>query len=209
MLGADGSGRDFDIAEGIRWAADHGASVINLSLGGSQAGSVLADAVQYAASKDCVLAVAAGNENAAQVDYPAGYTQCIAVGATGFDGVRAFYSNRGRNLEVVAPGGNPRQDLNGDGKPDGILAQTFDPQKGFDSFGYVFSAGTSEAAPQVAGVAALVRAANPSLSALDVRLAIRSTALALGSPTPRNNYYGYGLVDAEAAVKAALAQQPQ
>jgi serine protease len=169
----------------------------------------LADAVQYAASKECVLVVAAGNENASQVDYPAAYTPCIAVGATGFDGVRAPYSNRGRNLEVMAPGGNPRQDLNGDGQPDGIVAQTFDPQQGFDSFDYVFAAGTSESAPQVAGVAALVRAVNPSLSARDVRLAIRNTALRLGGTTGRNSDYGYGLVDALAAVKAALPQQPQ
>jgi len=81
VMGSDGSGRDFDIAEGIRWAADHGAQVINLSLGGPQAGTVLADAVSYAASKDCVLVAAGGNENAPRVDYPAGYTNCIAVGA--------------------------------------------------------------------------------------------------------------------------------
>ena len=99
-------------------------------------------AVNYAASKDCVLVAAGGNENAPRVDYPAGYTNCIAVGATGFDGVRAPYSNRGRNLEVVAPGGNLSEDLNGDGEPDGIVAQTFDPQQGFDSFSYQFWEGT-------------------------------------------------------------------
>ena len=142
VMGSDGSGRDFDIAEGIRWAADHGAQVINLSLGGPQAGTVLADAVSYAASKDCVLVATGGNENAPRVDYPTGYTNCIAVGATGFDGVRAPYSNRGRNLEVVAPGGNRSEDLNGDGEPDGIVAQTFDPQQGFDAFSYQFWEGT-------------------------------------------------------------------
>jgi serine protease len=209
VMGPDGSGSDYDIAQGIRWAADHGAQVINMSLGGPDAGSVLADACKYAASMDCVLVVAAGNENAAQVDYPAGYTWCTAVGATGFDGVRAPYSNRGRNLEVVAPGGNMSQDLNGDGKPDGIVAQTFDPQQGYDQFHYEFWEGTSMATPMVSGVAALVRAANPSLSAMDVRAAIRDTALRLGGTTGRNNNYGYGLVDALAAVKAALAQQGQ
>src|SRR5947209_15392213 len=96
VMGSDGSGRDFDIAEGIRWAADHGAQVINLSLGGPQAGTVLADAVSYAAAQDCVMVAAAGNDNASQVAYPAGYAACIAVGATGFDGVRAPYSDRGR-----------------------------------------------------------------------------------------------------------------
>jgi len=142
VLGPDGGGSDYDIAEGIRWAADHGAGVINLSLGAPRGGTVLADAVHYAASQDCVLVAAGGNENASQVDYPAGYSDCIAVGATGFDGARAPYSNRGRNLEVVAPGGNLSEDLNGDGEPDGIVAQTFDPQQGFDSFSYQFWEGT-------------------------------------------------------------------
>jgi serine protease len=206
VMASDGSGRDLDIAEGIRWAADHGAQVINLSLGGPQAGSVLADAVNYAVSQDCVLVASAGNEKASQVDYPAAYSGCVAVGATAFDGVRAPYSNFGRNLEVVAPGGNLGEDLNGDGQPDGIVAQTFDPQQGYDSFGYVFAEGTSEAAPLVSGVAALVRSANPQLAALDVRLAIRNTAFHLGS-TGRNIYYGYGLVDAAAAVQSALAQK--
>lgn len=207
-MGADGGGSDYDIARGIRWAVDHGAQVINLSLGGDGAGGVLADAVQYAASKGCVLVAAAGNENAPEVSYPAYYSDCIAVGATGFDGIRAPYSNRGRHLEVMAPGGNLRQDLNGDGRPDGIVAQTFNARKGYDSFDYFYPyQGTSMAAPQVAGVAALVRAANPDLSALEVRLAIRDTALRLGGTTGRNSNYGYGLVDALAAVKAALAQR--
>jgi serine protease len=206
VLGADGQGSDFAIARGIRWAADHGANVINLSLGGEGAGQVLSDAVKYASSKDCVLVAAGGNENAAEVSYPAYYSDVIAVGATGFDGVRAPYSNRGRRLFVVAPGGNLQQDLNGDGRRDGILAQTFDPGKGYDSFDYFYPyAGTSMACPQVAGVAALIRSANPQLSALEVRLTIQDTAFHLGSPG-RNVYYGYGLVDALAAVQSALAQ---
>jgi serine protease len=206
VLAAEGSGSDFDIARGIRWAADHGAGIINMSLGGQGAGQVLADAVRYAATKDCVLVAAAGNDNAAEVAYPAYYSDCIAVGATGFDGVRAPYSNRGRRLELMAPGGNLRQDLNGDGRPDGIIAQTFDPHTGYDSFDYFYPyQGTSMAAPQVAGVAALVRSANPNLDHLEVRLAMRDHAFHLGSPG-RNIYYGYGLVDALAAVEAAQAQ---
>jgi len=206
-MGADGSGSDFMVAQGIRWAADHGASIINLSLGGQGAGSVLVEACQYAASKDCVLVAAAGNEGASEVGVPAVYSDCIAVGATGFDGTRAPYSNRGRRLLVMAPGGNMRQDLNQDGRPDGILAQTFDPQRGYDSFDYRFEEGTSMATPQVAGAAALVRAANPALGAADVRLTLRDTTLRLGGTTNRNNDYGYGLIDALAAVEAALAQK--
>lgn len=207
VMRADGSGSDYNTARGIRWAVDHGAQVINLSVGGQRAGDVLAQAVQYAAAKDCVVVAAAGNDNAPEVEYPAYYSDCIAVGATDFAGIRAPYSNRGRKLELMAPGGNLRQDLNGDGRPDGIVAQTFDPRKGYNSFDYVFEQGTSFSSPQVAGVAALVRAANPDLPALEVRLALRDTALPLGGTTGRNNNYGYGLVDALAAVKAALAQK--
>jgi serine protease len=204
VMGSDGSGTDYDIATGIRWAADHGAQVINLSLGGPEAGRVLADAVAYAASKDCVLVASSGNENAAQVAYPAGYVSCIAVGAIQFDGARAPYSNQGTKLEVVAPGGNLNQDLNQDGAPDGLVAQTFDPQQGYGEFNYAFADGTSGAAPLVSGVAALVRAVNPALSAADVRAAIRTTAFPLGA-AGRNTEFGYGLVDALGAVQAAVA----
>lgn len=205
VLGANGYGSDFAIARGIRWAADNGARVINMSLGGEGAGQVLSEAVRYAAARDCVLVAAAGNENAPEVGYPAYYSDCVAVGATGFDGIRAPYSNRGRRLLVVAPGGNLGQDLNQDGRPDGIVAQTFDPGRGYDSFDYFYPhAGTSMAAPQAAAAAALIRAANPALTALEIRLILQDTALHLGSPG-RNAYYGYGLVDALAAVEAALA----
>jgi serine protease len=205
VMSADGTGTDYDIAQGVRWAADHGAQVINLSVGAARTGTVLADAVSYAAGKDCVLVAAAGNESAATVSYPAAYPDCIAVGATVYDGTRAPYSNRGRSLEVVAPGGNVDQDLNHDGAPDGLLVQTFDPQQGFDSFDYAFIDGTSGAAPLVSGVAAMVRAANSDLSASDVRAAIRDSAFHLG-PAGKNTEFGYGLVDAQAAVQAALAQ---
>jgi serine protease len=180
-----------------------------MSLGHEEGSSIMADACRYAASRDSVLVVAAGNENAAEVYYPAYYPDCIAVGATGFDGFRAPYSNRGKRLFVMAPGGNLEQDLNRDGRGDGIIAQTFDPDRGYDSFSYFYPYhGTSMAAPQVAGVAALIRAANPALSAVEVRLIIRETALHLGQ-AGRNVYYGYGLVDASAAVDAALAQNQE
>jgi serine protease len=205
-VGADGSGSDFMIAQAIRWAADQGASVINLSLGGQGAGSVLADACRYAASKNCVLVAAGGNDGADQVGYPALYSYCMAIGATGFDGVRAPYSNRGDRLLVVAPGGNTSQDLNGDGRPDGIVAQTFDPRRGYDSFDYLFEQGTSMAAAEAAGTAALMRSVNPKLSAVDIRRILSRTALPLGGTTGRNNDYGYGLIDALAAVQAAMPQ---
>jgi subtilisin family serine protease len=103
----------------------------------------------------------------------------------------------------MAPGGNLGQDLNHDGRPDGIVAQTFDSQKGYGSFDYEFLEGTSFSSPQVAGVAALVRAANPNLASLEVRLLLQNTAFHLGSDG-KNKYYGWGLVDALAAVEGAL-----
>ena len=97
-----------------------------------------------------------------------------------FDGQRAPYSNYGTGLTLVAPGGDNSVDQNGDGYPDGILAQTFDPRKGYDSFAYYFYAGTSMAAPQVSGVAALALSVNPHLGASGLRQDLIASATHLG-----------------------------
>jgi serine protease len=125
------------------------------------------------------------------------------VGATRFDGRLAAYSNRGEGLTLVAPGGDTTLDQNGDGYPDGILAQTFDPRKGYDSFGYYFYAGTSMAAPQVSGVAALALSLNRGLGREGVRQALLASATHLGRRGWDPNF-GYGLVNAEGAVQYAL-----
>jgi serine protease len=203
VLGADASGSYENIAGGIRYAADQGAQIINLSLNGTAPAAILQDAVQYATTKGCLIVAAAGNESSYGVGYPARYTPCIAVGATRFDGQLAAYSNRGWGLTLVAPGGDTTLDQNGDGYPDGILAQTFDPQQGYDSFAYYFYAGTSRAAPQVSGVAALALSLNPQLGLGGLRQALISSATHLGAGRGWNSTYGYGLVNAMGAVQFA------
>jgi serine protease len=205
VLGADASGTYANIAGGIRYAADQGAQIINLSLTGRNPSAILQDAVQYATAKGCLIVAAAGNEYRFGVGYPGRYPECIAVGATRFDGQLASYSNSGWGLTLVAPGGDTTLDQNGDGYPDGILAETFDPKKGYDSFGYYFYAGTSMAAPQVSGAAALALSVNPRLDPAGLRQTLISSATHMGrtgwSPT-----YGYGLVNAGEAVRNAISQ---
>jgi serine protease len=191
-----------NIAGGIRYAADQGAQIINLSLNGTMPASVLAEAVQYATNKGCLLIAAAGNEGQYGVGYPARYSQCIAVGATRFDGQLASYSNRGWGLSIVGPGGDTGMDQNKDGFPDGILAQTFDPKQGYDSFGYYFYSGTSMATPQVAGVAALALSLNPRLGRNGMRYALLTTATDLGS-RGWDGDFGYGLVNAMKVIEYA------
>jgi serine protease len=120
------------------------------------------------------------------------------VGSTRFDGTRARYSNYGSALDIVAPGGDTSVDQNRDGYGDGILQQTFAEGSPTD-FGYYFFQGTSMASPHVAGVAALVLSAHPTYTNEQVRAALQSTAKDLGK-AGWDKYYGYGLVNAYAAV---------
>ncbi len=198
VLGADGTGPTSALADGIRYAADHGADVINISLGTSQASDALKEAVQYARDKGVLIVAAAGNDGSATPVYPAGYPGVISVGATRFDGQRAYYSNFGPTLTVVAPGGDPNVDQNNDGFPDGILEQTFSRDRA-NQFGFYFKAGTSQAAPHVSGVAALVLSVHPEFTPDKVVEAITRTATDLGAPG-RDDQFGYGLVNAAAAV---------
>jgi serine protease len=198
VLSSNGSGTYDAVANGIRYAADHGAKVINLSLGGPSA-QTLQDAVKYAYDNGVTIVAASGNSGASSVAYPAAYDQyVIAVGATRFDNARASYSQYGSALDLVAPGGDMNVDQNGDGYGDGILQQTF-AAPNYGTFGYYFQQGTSMATPHVSGVAALVIAHGNATKPTDVRTAIESTALDLGT-AGRDNSFGYGLVNAAAAV---------
>lgn len=196
VLDSQGQGSYEAIAQGIIYAADRGARIINLSLSGRTESKTLADAVAYAESKGALLVVAAGNSGGS-VEYPAAYDEALAVGSVGFNRARVDYSNFGPEIDLVAPGGDTDVDLNGDSQPDGILQQTFrdDPTQ----FGFYFYEGTSMAAPHVSGVAALLFAYNPGASAPQVRQALESTALDLG-PAGNDNEYGYGLVQAANAL---------
>ncbi len=197
------------IADGIRYAADNGAQVINVSIGGQGATPALRDAVSYAAEKDAVVVLAAGNTAAAIApDFgPGGHPDAITVGALGVNGARYASSSWGWPVDVLAPGEDilaPRA-LDSDflvelahslGEPwpaqQNVL--TGDPQ-------YYRATGTSFAAPMVAGVAALIRGRYPELNAAQVRRMIVHSARDIGGEGP-DPVTGYGAVDAAAALAA-------
>jgi serine protease len=201
VLDSRGQGSHDAIAQGIIFATDRGAQIINLSLSGRTGSSTLAEAIDYATSKGVLVIAAAGNSGGA-IEYPAAYANVMAIGAVGYDRTRVDYSNFGSQLDLVAPGGNTDVDLNGDGYPDGVLQQTFrgDPTE----FGFYYYEGTSMAAPHVSGIAALLFARNPAATASQVRQAMETTALNLGSA----NEYGNGLVQAASALEAIGGPQP-
>ncbi|MFH1582869.1 MAG: S8 family serine peptidase [Candidatus Falkowbacteria bacterium] len=200
VLNSRGSGTYAQVANGIYYAADNGAKVINLSLGGSASDNTLSDAVAYAYGKGVTVIAACGNDNVGSCLYPAAYDNyVIAVGATQYDETKAPYSNYGPSLDLVAPGGNTLVDQNGDGYGDGVLQQTFTISRGRITWGYYFFQGTSMAAPHISGVAALLIANGNATTPNDIRTALQSTAEDKGT-SGRDDTYGYGLVDAYAAL---------
>jgi serine protease len=204
VLSGRGSGSVAGIADAIRYAADEGAQVINMSLGGRFPSKVLEKAVKYAHSKGVVVVCAAGNDGRGKVSYPAAYPGAVAIAATQYDESTTFYSNWGAALDLAAPGGNTRVDQNGDGQPDGVLQNTIvigDPTRD-DYFGYM---GTSMASPHAAGVAALVVAqgvTNPDA----VEKVLEESARAPKDRQLDKKRYGAGIIDAEAAVLKARGQ---
>lgn len=201
VLDRNGSGSYSAVANGIRFAADNGAKVINLSLGGPVPSAVLEDAVRYAFEKGVTIVAAAGNDGSGTLGYPAAYDQyVIAVGATRFDEQLAPYSNFGPSLDVVAPGGDLRVDQNDDGYGDGVLQNTFNPNtRNTRDFGYWFFQGTSMATPHAAAAAALLLSNGSAATPDQVRQALQSTADDLGE-VGRDNTYGWGLINVPAAL---------
>lgn len=199
VLDASGYGTYTDIADGIIWATDHGADVINMSLGGSASNTTLQNAVNYAWNNGVVIVCAAGNSSTSSPFYPAAYPNCISISAVNYLDELADYSNYGSTIDMCAPGGDSN-DYNGDGYMDGVLQQTFDSSTGDP--GFYFYTGTSMASPHVAGVAALVKSINSTLTNAQIRNILETTAEDLGT-AGWDQYFGYGIVDAYAAVQAA------
>lgn len=220
ILAADGTGDAATISQGIRYAATHGAQVINLSLEFSLdvTSSDIPDiisAIRFAHRRGVVVVAASGNEGVSQVAYPARAPAVISVGATTKDRCLANYSNGGARLDLVAPGGgNDTTLLSSDPnchptRPLPNISQiTFFDASHPGRFGYPGGwYGTSMASPHVAAAAALVIASgvigrHPSPDQVLVRL--ESTAQALGGAKP-NADYAYGLLDAGAATAPAAS----
>jgi len=202
VLDKDGTGTYANIAEGIIWATENGAHVINLGLGGSKPSMALEEAIAYSYNRGVTLIAAAGNDGIGGVSYPAAYDDyVIAVGAIRYDETLAYYSNYGLNLDLVAPGGDLNVDQNSDSYRDGILQQVYKVD-GFGTvyWGYNFMEGTSMAAAHVSGVAALLIANGNATSPAEVRQALESTAEDKDT-AGWDIRYGWGIVDAFAALQ--------
>jgi serine protease len=200
VLSGDGRGSVPGIANAIRYAADNGAQVINMSLGGPLPSRVLAKAIEYAHSKGVTTVCAAGNESRSRVGYPAANKHAVAVSATNYDRGLTFYSNWGKDIDVAAPGGDTRNDKNGDGHPDGVLQNTIKIQQPMAN-DYLWFQGTSMASPHAAGVAALIVGegiTNPD----EVERIMKETAV---HPNGKkwDKKFGAGIIDAQAAVAKA------
>jgi subtilisin family serine protease len=212
VLGVGGSGSNYDIAQGILYAAGlpadngaggqvqaaSGARVINLSLGGPVDSQVLREAVQAASAAGALLVVSAGNDAVSNPKYPAAYPEVVAVSAVGPDLQLASYSNFGSTVDIAAPGGDF-----GDGDASyGVASTMWNFAAGQPAYGY--NQGTSMAAPHVTGVVALVLAADPSLSAAQLRDRLTTFAVDLGAPG-RDDLYGAGLLNARNSLTRTLA----
>ncbi len=189
VLNADGNGDFSAVAEGILYAVDNGAQVINMSLGGSSASNAVRSAVEYAIDNNVVVVAATGNDGAGRpVNFPASIADVIAVGATDSLNRLAFFSCTGSPIDLVAPGVS--------------VFSTIPPNDTSDEL-TGGNDGTSFASPIVAGVAALIRAVAPAISPAQVAKYINFTATDLGTPGPDTSY-GHGLVNAARAVQSAL-----
>lgn len=198
VLDNNGSGSNTWVANGIVWAADHGANVINMSLGGPMPSEVVADACQYAYEQGVTVIAATGNNGYTDaIGYPAAYPSAIAVGAVDAKKNVTFYSNQGREIALVGPGGDVQVDSNGDGQADGVVQETIEGGQ----WGYSFFMGTSMATPHVAGVAALLYAKGVH-SPDEMRRILTASADDLGKPG-WDTAYGAGLVNPVKALKMA------
>ncbi|MEO6595669.1 MAG: S8 family serine peptidase [Planctomycetota bacterium] len=208
-LGQGGGSVD-DIANAILFAArlpngsgqlpPQRADIVNMSLGGPGFNAVLSQACNEAANAGVLLVAAAGNDNTNQGGSPAQFDSVLSVGATDLVRARAPYSNFSSTVDIWAPGGDMGADRNSDTFPDGVLSCAANDQ---GQLFWKFENGTSMASPHVAGVAALVKAANSALTASQIRTILINTAV----PVPGLPNAGR-LIDALAAVQSASGGAP-
>jgi membrane-anchored mycosin MYCP len=189
QTGSGSRGTAVGMATAIRWASDAGAKIINVSAASRYTSPVLAAAVQYAASRDVLIVASVSNdaESGNPKAYPAAYPGVVAVAAVGADGKRASFSETGGYVSVAAPGSN-------------VLSV------GPRGNGHLVGNGTSFAAPYVSGVAALVRAAHPNLTAAQVKHRLEATADHPSAALP-DPQLGWGVVNPYAAVTGVLPEE--
>ena len=177
-LDENGSGSTADIADAIEWAADQGADVINLSLGGGGYTDTMKNAVSYATDNGSLVVAAAGNNGSSSVSYPAAYSECVAVSAVDDNGGLASFSQYGESVELCAPGVD-------------VLSTTTEGRGSYERL-----SGTSMATPVTSGVAGLALA-QWDLTNQELRSHLKNTAEDIGLPADEQ---GSGQVDALAAV---------
>ncbi len=184
-MNASGSGDTATITQGIVAAVDAGAKVINLSLGGPSRDDVQAAAIAYAVSKGVTVLAAVGNSymNGNPIMYPAAYEGVIGVSSVNPQGRSSGFANSGQHVDISAPGE--------------VILSTI------PGGGWGYKDGTSMATPFAAAAAALVRAANPTLTPADVESVLLSTALDDASGNGPDTWFGYGILQADEAVLMA------
>jgi hypothetical protein len=210
VLDSTGSGDYYTVSQGILWAANHGARVLNLSLAGGQPAQTLRDAVNYAHNQGCVVVAAAGNfaSQGDPVMYPAAYPEVIAVAACDSVGARAEYSEYGDYVDLAAPGGTGDSDA-------GCILSTL-PGGSTGTYGYRLSptqptVGTSMAAPMVAGAAAMLLAQDPLRTPEQVENLMTTTAEKTGWDAYNNGwnrYLGWGRLNLYRALVRSATFQP-
>ena len=190
VAGADGMGFYSWIIDGLIWATDQGAAVINLSMGGDFDDPFLEDACKYAFDRGVVVVASAGNEFGGSVVYPAAYdSYVLAVAATDYDDLPADFSSSGPQVDVAAPGVY-------------ILGPVPQWYAGEGNLPYLFASGTSQAAPHVSGMAALIKSLKPELRPADIMRIIRYTADDVNASVDRgrDDHIGYGRINMERAL---------
>ncbi len=188
VINSEGDGNSRIVANGIHWAADNGATVINLSIGGPEYSQSVAREIGYARTKN-VTVVAAGGNQPTERDYPADDQNVITVGATDQNNNPADFTSVVNKMDVAAPGVKITVSL---------------PEKGNDLYAV---SGTSFSAPIVSGIVALMQSIRPGLRQEDALAILKSTARDIGTPGP-DAASGAGLVDAAQALRALQASAP-
>lgn len=186
-LSDNGTGTTLAVANGVRYAADQGAAVINLSLGSEQEDTYLRQAIHYAIGKGSIVVAAAGNDGCDCMLYPARYPEVVAVGALATDGNPAGFSSFGSSLDIMAPGSS-------------MYTTTWSAGAPANAYGY--AAGTSLAAPYISGLLALGRSVQPNASWGEIiaTMTSRLDHRGLTEASPRSNQIGYGNVRADGFV---------